>query len=305
MVNFRLGFFINETKQLHFNKGTQMTATLTKKLPPLNATYQVSKQDVQNYKEHGFIKINDITTAEELEPFREELLKIVENYRQTQISLDQRDVYGRAFLQIGNIWQKSEIIKSFVLAKRFGKIAADLMGVDGVRIYHDQALYKEAGGGHTPWHQDQFYWPIEGNKTITMWMPMVDATREMGLMEFVSGSNKNGMIANINISETSDRIYTEKLQKEKWEATTYDKINAGSATFHSGWTLHRAGPNTTKKMREVMTIIFVADGERVSTPINKNQGNDLNSWFPGLKPGDLAKSHLNPLTYHKNEQQTI
>ncbi len=276
-----------------------MPTTMTKNVQTLSATHQVSKQEIQAYEQHGFVKISNIVTPDELEPYREELLNIVENYRKSQITLDQRDVYGKAFLQIGNIWQKSDIVKSFVLAKRFGKIAADLMGVDGVRLYHDQALYKEASGGHTPWHQDQFYWPIEGTKTITMWMPMVDASKEMGLMEFVSGSNKNGMIANINISETSDRIYTEKLQKENWTATTYDRINAGSATFHSGWTLHRAGPNTTNTMREVMTIIFVADGAKISTPINKSQENDLKSWFPGLKPGDNTSSHLNPLIYHK------
>lgn len=27
--------------------------------------------------------------------------------------------------------------------------------VDGVRIYHDQALFKSPGGGPTPWHCDQ------------------------------------------------------------------------------------------------------------------------------------------------------
>ena len=38
---------------------------------------------------------------------------------------------------------------------------------------------------------------------------------------------------------------------------------AGDATFHAGWTLHRAMPNTSNQMREVMTIIFFADGSRL------------------------------------------
>ena len=36
-----------------------------------------------------------------------------------------------------------------------------LLQTPGVRMYHDQALYKEAGGGYTPWHVDQFYWPLD------------------------------------------------------------------------------------------------------------------------------------------------
>ena len=58
--------------------------------------------------------------------------------------------------------------------------AAHLLGVDGVRLSHDQALFKEPGGGRTPWHQDQCYWPLDTDKTITMWMPLVDVPGEVG-----------------------------------------------------------------------------------------------------------------------------
>jgi AAA15 family ATPase/GTPase len=34
---------------------------------------------------------------------------------------------------------ENELIKEFSLAKRFGKIAAELLGVKNVRLYHDQA----------------------------------------------------------------------------------------------------------------------------------------------------------------------
>src|SRR5947209_7477366 len=89
-----------------------------------------------------------------------------------QIVRYQRDTYGKAFLQIMNLWERDEAVRRFALARRFGKIAADLMGVDGVRIFHDQALYKEPGGGFTPWHQDHIYWPLDTNNTITLWMPL-------------------------------------------------------------------------------------------------------------------------------------
>jgi hypothetical protein len=59
-----------------------------------------------------------------------------------------------------NLWPKDEGIRRFVLPRRFGRVAADLLGVKGVRVYHDQAFLKEAGGGITPWHQDQHYWPM-------------------------------------------------------------------------------------------------------------------------------------------------
>ena len=278
-----------------------MNATMTDDSPVLDATYQVTDKDVANYAKNGFARINNICSKEELEPYRDALKVIADDFRKTKAPLSERDIYGKAFLQITNIWPKSKFMQSFILAKRFGKIAADLMGVDGVRMYHDQALYKEASGGHTPWHQDQYYWPTDDHHTITMWMPMVDATRDMGLMEFVSDTNTKGMLSNIDISEASDRIFSEILQKESLPITTFDAIDAGSATFHSGWTLHRAGPNTTNKLREVMTIIFIADGIKVSNPKNKAQENDMKGFFPGLKPGDIANSPLNPLIYSRKK----
>ena len=66
------------------------------------------------------------------------------------------------------------------------------MGVDGVRLYHDQALYKEPGGGFTPWHQDQTYWPLDTTHTITMWMPLLDIPPNVGSMRFASGSHAFG-----------------------------------------------------------------------------------------------------------------
>ena len=72
--------------------------------------------------------------------------------------------------------------------------ASRLLGVESVRIYHDQTLFKEPGGGHTPWHQDQTYWPLEPGSTITMWLPLAEITREVGSMYFVSGSHEMGSL---------------------------------------------------------------------------------------------------------------
>ena len=60
-------------------------------------------------------------------------------------------------------------------------------------------------------------------------------------------------------------------------------------------TLHRAPGNPTDRMREVMTVIFLADGLNVQEPTNGNQSGDLAQWLPGLKPGDVIDSELNPV----------
>ena len=72
---------------------------------------------------------------------------------------------------------------------------------------------------------------------------------------------------------------------------------AGDATFHTGWTLHRAPPNSTGTTREVMTIIWFADGMKISNLDTDGQKNDIAYIFPKGKPGDLAVSEITPLVY--------
>ena len=77
-------------------------------------------------------------------------------------------------------------------------------------------------------------------------------------------------------------------------------MKAGDATFHTGWALHGAPGNNSAATREVMTIIYFADGTRVGHTDNPSRESDLRAWLPGLQPGDLAASELNPLLYSQS-----
>lgn len=258
--------------------------------------YALSDDQIAAYQRDGHILLPGVATAEEVAAWRPVFGEIVRERQTENRPLEERDTYGKAFLQITNLWQTHEIVRPFILSHRFARIAAQLMQADGARLYHDQALYKEPGGGHTPWHQDQYYWPLDGARTITMWMPLVDVPREMGAMVFASGSHHEGFLGHIEISDESEARF-QKFVQDKGYALTSSPLAAGDATFHSGWTLHSAPGNKTNRMREVQTIIFFEDGAQISEPDNPNRQNDLEWWFPGLKPGDPAASPLNPLLW--------
>ena len=196
-----------------------------------------------------------------------------------------------------NLWSKDEGVRRFVLARRFAAIVANLLGVEGVHVYHDQALLIESGGGITPWHQDQHYWPLDTDNTITMWMPLVDVSPAMGTMRFASGSHWDGYLGDMPISDDSEQKFEASIRGRGFSIVAGVAMNAGDATFHYGWTLHGAPANRTDRMREVMTVIWYADGARVTEPDNTNRQRDLERWPPSLRPGDLAASELNPLVF--------
>ncbi len=268
-------------------------------LPELTANYHVSAEQAAGFQRKGHILLRGVASPEEAAAYRGAILAAQERFGGERTPLESRDTYGKAFLKGMNLWPKDEGVRRFVLAGRFGRIAADLLGVAGVRVYHDQALLKEPGGGITPWHQDQHYWPLDTDNTITMWMPMVDLSPEMGVMRFASGSHRDGYLGDMPISDDSEQKFEEYIRSRGYEIAVGVAMTAGDATFHYGWTLHGAPANATDRTREVMTVIWYADGARVTEPDNFNRQRDLLRWLPGLKPGDLAASDLNPLVFRR------
>lgn len=269
-------------------------------LPDLSREYSLSPQQIESFRRDGHIMLRGVCSPEEVAAYRPVINAAADRFNTETRSLEQRDTYGKAFLQIQNLWARDEAVRRFVLAQRFAKLAADLLGVDGVRIYHDQALFKEPGGGRTPWHQDQYYWPLDTDNTITMWMPLVDIPAEVGSMTFGTGSHKLGYLGKFEISDTSDEVFDAMIAEQGMKLANYGALLAGDATFHYGWTLHGAPGNPTRNLREVMTIIYHAADARVTEPDHENRVDDIRKWMPGLKPGDLAASELNPIAYQKS-----
>lgn len=264
-------------------------------LPLLNELKKISTDQKREFMIKGHTLIKNILKKEEVSLYRKAVLNAVANYKTEVKKLEERDTYGKAFLQIMNLWRSDENVRKFVLAKRFAKIAADLLEVENVRIYHDQALFKEPGGGPTPWHQDQYYWPVDTSKTVTMWMPLVDIDINMGMLTFASQSHKMGYVFDYEISDESQGEFEDYVKDNNFEVSRAATMKAGDATFHYGNTIHNAPGNQSEKMREIMTVIYIADGAKVIEPKHKWQINDHKTWLMSTPVGEVINSELNPL----------
>ncbi len=249
-------------------------------LPELQDEYRLTASQIESYKRDGHLFLRGVASVEKVSAYRPVITGVLDTMVKLKDMQGRVDDYSSLFLQVTNVWRKSEAVKRFVLAKRFAKIAADLMGVDGVRIYHDQVLFKTPGGRPTPWHQDQYYWPLDTEHTITMWMPLVDVPKEMGPMIFAVGSHKLGYLGDRPISDDANEYFASIIDEKGFKPISYE-LKAGDATFHSGLMLHSAYPNTTNQTREVITVIYYADGTRIMEPDNKHRKIDMEVFHPG------------------------
>ena len=258
--------------------------------------YCLTQEHIDFYQKYRFIKLKDVLDEATIAFYNQVITQKVHELNVEHRPMDQRDMYDQAFLQLFNLWDTDEDIKALVFSKRLAKIATDLMQVDGVKLYHDQALYKEAGGGITPWHADQYYWPLESDKTITAWIPLQNTPLNMGPLEFSAGSHHILDGRDLAISSESEQRIAERLKVTDYEhvAQPYD---IGEVSFHSGWLFHRAGANSTDQERRVMTVIYMDKDMKLKEPSNEGQINDWNQWCPGAKVGEVIETPLNPQLY--------
>jgi ectoine hydroxylase-related dioxygenase (phytanoyl-CoA dioxygenase family) len=262
----------------------------------LEKPYALASEQIEFYQKNRFIKLKHVLNEESIAFFNRVISDKVAEMSTSVAPLEVRDTYGKAFLQLFNLWREEEKIKAFVFSKRLAKIAADLMQTEGVRLYHDQALYKEGGGGITPWHADQYYWPLETDKTVTAWIPLQETPLEMGPLEFSAGSHQIVEGRELAIGDESETVIQQRLRVTDFKHVI-EPFDLGEVSFHSGWVFHRAGANTTNQVRRVMTIIYMDRDMRLKNPENQNQIADWNTWCPGAVVGEVINSPINPILY--------
>lgn len=263
--------------------------------PRLDAPYELSEAQKRRFREDGFIKLKNVFPQDVLDEYGEEITRITLANAPAK-PLAERDTYGKAFIQVGNLWARSEKARAFSFGKRLARLATELLSVDGVRMYHDQALYKEAGGGFTPWHADQQYWPCSTGKTVTAWVPLQAVPTEMGPLCFGKGSHLKNIGRDLAISDESERQIRDAIKREGL-IEVFEPFDPGEVSFHLGWTLHRAGPNMTDRPRKVHTVIYIDQDMVMQEPKNENQAADAKACCPGIKPGEVMDSPLNPIVF--------
>ena len=125
--------------------------------------YSLAPEQIEHYREHGFVKLERVISGEALRYFREVIGYAVGHYfaDDDRAPADKR-VYERSFLQAFNLGLKFPAIRPFAHAFRF----AD---------------------------PDAAFWPVQpAGHTSTIWVALVEVPRECGCIAFAAGSHRAG-----------------------------------------------------------------------------------------------------------------
>lgn len=207
---------------------------------------------------------------------------------------------GRFFDDYCN-WQRIPEFENIVRHSGAARVAAQLMQSSSAQFFHDHVLVKEPGTSKaTPWHQDSPYYFVDGEHTVSFWVP-VDPVRRATL-RCVAGSHRwdRLVLPTRWLSEQSFYPGTEDYlpvpdpdaEPDKYSILEWDMEPGDAVAFHFR-TLHGARGNVASSRRRALSLRFVGDDARyVSRPgptsppfpgHNMNDGDRLREdWFPIL-----------------------
>lgn len=255
----------------------------------LAQSFALSADQINAFQTNSFIKLKDVLSPGLLTLMRTELTTLLDA---------KSDQMGSRFGSLEMMWPDNDIIRALVFSKRLARMAAELLGVGRIRLYHDNALSKQPGCGRTPWHYDAHHFPIATPNVCTVWIPLQAIPLNMGPLGFANGMNLIEMVADIpfNKFDTSyDARIIERFRERKVRINN-TPFDLGEISFHHNFNFHTAGGNLTTTPRMVLATTYFGDGAKVIDAPHMVNG-DWQRFMPGLNPGELIDTPNNPILY--------
>jgi len=268
---------------------------------------ELTQSQIDFYRDNGYVVIEDFLNAQELETWRDAVTEAIAQRNGLKmpgkdVKIDDNDginkdaeYFNNVFDQLLNLWQTNDKVKDIMIDERIGKMAADLAGVDGIRIWHDQALVKKPWANPTSWHLDTPFWSFTDRRALSIWVALDDATLENGCLFFIPESYKETTFDNPGIGKNMGAIFGVYPQFKNTKSVAAP-MKAGSCSFHNGLTIHGAHANMTPGFRRAMTCAYMPDGN-----IYNGQPNILpDDYLQNINVGDsLNDEQQNPLIYKR------
>lgn len=155
------------------------------------------------------------------------------------------------FPQNRDLWRKRAQFERLLFDTPQGEVARMLLGVSGVRLFHDHAICKPArSSGQIPWHQDSAYWPLD-RVGISLWTPTDDVEADGGCLEVLAGSHLDGP------EEPQDFLAGRSPIADDDPRRVLLPVIAGATVVLSGLTWHRSAANRARRDRLAYLTLWV------------------------------------------------
>jgi ectoine hydroxylase-related dioxygenase (phytanoyl-CoA dioxygenase family) len=162
--------------------------------------------------------------------------------------------------QLQQLFEYDSFFYDMMFGSRFETLASTLL--DDKVIGKNLQYFNKPPliGKPTPAHQDGYYFMLEPNEAVTLWMALEPVDQENGCVRYVRGSHKLGMR---NHGRTQTLGFSQGITdfgpEDDLANEVYFPAQAGDLLVHHALTIHRADGNNSKdRTRKAMGFIYYA-----------------------------------------------
>jgi ectoine hydroxylase-related dioxygenase (phytanoyl-CoA dioxygenase family) len=229
-----------------------------------NPTLSLTQEQIDFFHANGYLALDSMTTATEISwligvydrLFAENAGR--EEGNQYDLAGTDEDDKPSSLPQIVNPVKYAPELQDILLKANAMSVAQQLQG-PSVEAQGEFAIMKPPQmGAPAPWHQDEAYWKEELEyNSISIWVPLQEATMENGCMQFIPQSHKGDVLPHHPIGH-DPRIHGLEVDACDASSAVACPLPAGGATIHHCRTLHYTGPNRSSGMRRAYVHTFAA-----------------------------------------------
>ena len=259
---------------------------------------QLENKKIINYQNEGVIVLRNIIEDHWIKKLKIGIKKNFSNPSKYKCVYEEKKGKELFYDDYCN-WQRILEYRDFLFNSGIADIAAAIMHSKKVNLFHEHVLIKEPGAKkHTPWHQDQSYYCVEGSQNVSFWIPL-DTISKKTCPEFLKGSHKwsQKFLPTKFVGKSYDLIDEEfeKIPDIDQNRNKYKifscKLKPGDAIAFNFATVHKTPGNETNKRRRAFSARFTGDDARYI----KRKG-EMAPPFPevNLKNGDKMDCDIFP-----------
>jgi hypothetical protein len=232
--------------------------------------WALSDDQARFFHEHGYVKGGRILDDRQIDALRDglEAIRTGDNPRTGElyeIDEDYRREPDKNLFHFLGAWLIDDAFHDILWHPAITTKAAQLLGVERLRFWHDQVFYKPPRHpGVVTWHQDYSFWTrTTPAGHLTCWIALDDSTEENGCLKYVPGSHEWGLLPKISLTKEMGAV-RQYLTPE--QAAAFDPVpmvvRAGECTFHHSHTVHGSYGNRSDRPRRGIVLNFMRPDTR-------------------------------------------
>ena len=196
---------------------------------------------------------------------REEIAAALERYIvETLPRLDSRHQFyedverPETLKQMCQIMEHEPYFAELMSRDTFRGLAEELLD-DEVFLHECEWFDKPpAQNSPTPPHQDGFYFPIEPNEALTMWLAIDPADQDNGCLRYMTGSHHRGLRPHSRTQTLGFSQGISDFNQVDQQTEQCIELEPGDLAVHHSLTVHRATRNESGRHRRGLGLIYFA-----------------------------------------------